>query len=76
MHWVFYIRAGEPEPEPGVFGSLDPEPETLEKKPGAGAGAGAAKKLARSSALREDKKHNEIVLNWYSSLGKIVSFYG
>ena len=30
----------ELEPEPGVFGSLEPEP--LEKKPGAGAGAGAA----------------------------------
>ena len=26
-------RAGEPEPEPGVFGSLEPEP--LGKKPGA-----------------------------------------
>jgi len=49
-------RAGEPEPD--VFGSLEPEP--LEKKPGAG--AGAAKKLAGSSALREDKKHKEIVL--------------
>ena len=48
------IRAGEP--EPGVFGSLEPEP--LEKK----TGAGAAKKLAGSSALREDKKHKEIVL--------------
>ena len=61
-----------------VFGSLepDPEPEPLEKKPGAGAGAGAraraawkkksgaraAKNLAGSSALREDKKHKEIVL--------------
>ena len=58
------IRAGEP--EPGVFGSLEPEP--LEKKPVAGAawkkksGAGAAKKWAGSSALREDKKHKEIVL--------------
>ena len=48
------------------------EPEPLEKKSGAGAGAtwkksreqgaGAAKKLAGSSALREDKKHKEIVL--------------
>jgi len=28
------------EPEPGVFGSLEPEP--LEKKPGVGAAAGAA----------------------------------
>ena len=48
------VRAGEP--EPGVFGSLEPEP--LEKN----SGAGAAKKLAGSSALREDKKHKEIVL--------------
>ena len=55
---IYTMRAGEP--EPGVFGSLEPEP--LEKKPGAGAGAGAAKKLAGSSALREDKKHKEIVL--------------
>ena len=39
--------------EPGVFGSLEPEP--LEKKQGAGTGSG-------SSALREDKKHKEIVL--------------
>ena len=29
------IRAGEPESEPGVFGSFEPEP--LEKKTGAGA---------------------------------------
>ena len=36
-----------------------PEPELLEKKI---PGAGAAKKLADSSALREDKKHKEIVL--------------
>ena len=60
------IRTGEP--EPGVFGSLEPEPlekktrsrsrSRLEKK----TGAGAAKKLAGSSALREDKKHKEIVL--------------
>ena len=35
----------------------EPEPVPLEKKPG----AGAAKKLASSSALREDKKHKEIV---------------
>ena len=38
----------------------------LKKKTGAQAGAawkkGAAKKLAGSSALREDKKHKEIVL--------------
>ena len=56
-------RAGEP--EPGVFGSLEPELEPVEKNPGAGAGAGAgaAKKLAGSSALREDKKHKEIVFS-------------
>jgi hypothetical protein len=36
------------------------EPEPLGKK--VGARAGAAKKLAGSSALREDKKHKEIVL--------------
>ena len=55
---AFYIhitRAGEP--EPGVFGSLEPDPEPLEKKPG----AGAANELAGSSALREDKRHKEIV---------------
>jgi len=52
-------RAGEPEPELGVFGSLEPEPlekktrswspsrSRLEKK----SGAGAAKKLAGSPAL-------------------------
>ena len=65
-------RDGEPEPVRAEFlGSLEPEPEPLEKKPGAGAGAraawkkksgaGAAKNLAGSSALREDKKHKEIV---------------
>ena len=67
-------------PEPGVFGSLEPEqlekkqePEPLEKK----SGAGAAKKLAGSSALLEEKKHKEIVLLYwcYSSFGRIVSFY-
>ena len=55
---IVVSRAGEPEPEP------------LDKKPGAGAawkkksgaGAVAAKKLAGSSDLREDKKHKEIVL--------------
>ena len=58
------------EPEPGVFGSLEPEPEPLEKKTRSRSrsrlekksGAGAAKKLAGSSAMREDKKHKEIVL--------------
>ena len=49
-------RAGEPESEPGCFGSLEPEP--LEKKPESlknlvgfgkksGADAGAAKKISR-----------------------------
>ena len=57
-----FTRTGEP--EPGVFGSLEPEP--LEKKAGAEAawnksGAGAAKKYAGSSALRQDKKLKEIV---------------
>jgi len=53
MKCIVYVRAGEPEPvDPGVFGSLEPEP--LEKKTGAGAarkkksGAGADKKLAGS----------------------------
>ena len=61
-----FIRGGEP--EPGVFGSLEPEPEPLEKKTRSwsrlekNSGAGASKKLAGSSALREDKKHKEIVL--------------
>ena len=47
--------------EPGVFGSLEPEHELLEEKNqepeplGKKAGAEAAKKLAGSSALREDK---------------------
>ena len=35
----------------------EPEPEPLRKK----SGAGAAKKIAGSSALLEDKKHKEIV---------------
>ena len=40
------------------FGSLEPEPlEKIQR-----AGAGAAKKLAGSSTLREDKKHKELVL--------------
>ena len=55
------------EPEPGVFGSLETKPEPLEKNQepeplGKESGAGAAKKSARSSALREDKKHKVIVL--------------
>ena len=40
----------------------------MEKK----SGAGAAKKLAGSSALQEDKKHK--LYFSYSSLGKILSF--
>ena len=52
--------------ELGVFGSLEPEPleeknrsrSCLEKN----SGARATKKLAGSSALREDKKYKEIVL--------------
>ena len=36
----------------------EPEPESLGKK----SGAGAAKKLAGSSDLQENKKHKEIVL--------------
>ena len=65
-HKALILQSRVGEPESGVFGSLEPEP--LEKKTGAGAawkkksGAGAAKKLAGSSALREDKKHKEIVL--------------
>ena len=51
------IRAGEP--EPGVFSSLEPEPlEEKKQEPellGKKSGAGAAKKLAGSSALREDR---------------------
>ena len=66
-------RAGEPDPEPGVFGSLEPEPEPLEKKTRSRSrsrlekksGAGAAKKLDGSSALREDKKHKEILLLFF-----------
>ena len=56
-------RAGEP--EPGCLGSLEPEPLEKNQEPepfGKKSGAGAAKKLAGSSALREDKKHKEIVL--------------
>ena len=63
---IHLTRAGEPEPEPEpvVFGSFEPlEKKTrsrsrLEKK----SGAGAAKKLAGSTALLEDKKHKEIIL--------------
>ena len=62
-HTSFQSRAWAP--EPGVFGSLEPEP--LEKKNqmpeplGKKSGAGASKKLAGSSALLKDKKHKEIV---------------
>ena len=70
-------RAGEPQAEPGVFGSLEPEPlekkqepEPLEKthqepepEPlGKKFSSRSRKKLAGSSALPENKKHKEIVL--------------
>ena len=48
--------------EPGVFGSLEPEPEPLEKKPGAGAawekksGAGAAWKKSQEPEPEPEKK--------------------
>ena len=54
--------------EKGVFGSLEPELEPLEKLPGAGAAWKKSqepeplKKIAGSSALLEDKKHKDIVL--------------
>ena len=56
------------EAEAGCFWLHEPEPEPLEKKTRSRSrlekksGAGADKKLAGSSALREDKKHKEIVL--------------
>ena len=59
-------QAGEP--EPGAFGSLEPEPEPepLEEKTGSRSRSekksGADKKLAGSSALLENKNHKEIVL--------------
>ena len=62
--------------EPGVFGSLKPEPIEKNQEPeplGKKSRAGASNKLAAYSALLEDKKHKEIVL-FYSSLGKMVSF--
>ena len=46
--------------EPDVFGSLEPEPLEKKQEPEQEQetlGAGAAKKLASSSALLEDKKH-------------------
>ena len=43
----------------------------MEKK--SGAGAGAARKLAGSLALREDKNIRKLYFS-YSSLGKILSF--
>ena len=54
--------------EPGVFGSLEPEPEPLEKKTRSRSRlekkvrSRSRKKLAGPSALPEDKKHKEIVL--------------
>ena len=69
-HYLFTMimfRAGEPEPVvAGCFWLLGAG-AAWRKKSGAGAdwkkksGAGAAKKLAGCSALREDKKHKEIV---------------
>ena len=62
----FHQGWGGSRSEPGVFGSLEPEPELLEKnqvpvpEPLGNKGAGAAKKLAGSSALLEDKKHKKI----------------
>ena len=69
----YWLRAGEakPEPEPvgakcfwllgagvGAAWKKTRSRSRLDKK----SGAGAAKKLVGSSALREDKKHKEIVL--------------
>ena len=59
-------RAGEP--EPGVFGYLEPEPEPLEKKTRSRSGlekksgAGATKNLPASQPYEKIKKHKEIVL--------------
>ena len=69
---MYIERAGEP----GVFGSLEPEPlgiktrswSRLEKKPG----AGAVKKLA---GFQPSEKIKSVRKLSYSSLGKIVSFY-
>ena len=75
----FKGRAGEPEPVgAGCFGSLEPEPEQIEEKNRSRSrlekksGAGAAKKLAGSSALREDSIRK--LYFSYSSLGNILSF--
>ena len=51
--------------EPGVLGSLEPEPPEKNQEPEphgkkSGAGPEAAKKFAGISALRGDKKHKEI----------------
>ena len=58
---ILAILTNSQEPEPGVFGSLGPEPlekknrsrsqSRLKKKSGARAGAGAGKKFAGSPAL-------------------------
>ena len=75
------IRAGElePESEPVVFGSLEPEP--IEKKTGDGAGAGAgaragAEPLKNYPAPQPCEKIKSIRKLYfsYSSLGKILSF--
>ena len=64
-------RAGEP--EPGVFGSFGPEPLKKKQEPkllGRKSGDGAAKKLNwKVKSIRK-------LYFSYSSLGKIVSFYG
>ena len=59
----------------GCFGSLEPEPEPEPEQPGKKSGAGAAKKLAGSSALQKDKNMRKLYFS-YSSLAKILSFYG
>ena len=72
--------------EPGVFGSLESEPEPLEKKkPGAGDGTACKKSqepepkpLKNYPAHQPFDKIKSIRKLYfsYSSLGKIVSFYG
>ena len=53
LGWVYYRVSPIPglgscsRSEPGVFGSLEPEPESLEKKPGVGDGARAAWKKSQ-----------------------------
>ena len=63
-------RAGEPESEPGVFGSLKPEP--LEKK------SQEPEPLKNYPAPQHFWKIRSIrkLYFCYSSLGKTVNFYG